>query len=191
MTTLPDPPPSSPSDDEEAYSGPSKSQRKRDMHALQALGERLVELPASQFARLDMPAELAEAVVLARRITAREGRRRQLQYVGKLMRHVDAEAIRAQLDVDDAQHRLETAVMHAAERWRDTLLDTPERLAEFVERHPAAGPRNLHALLRSARAEHARQQRGRHYRELYRELRELLLADAAPGAAHPNESGNA
>lgn len=191
MTPLPDPLPPSASEDDDGYTGPSKSQRKRDMHALQALGERLVELPASQFARLDLPSELAEAVVLARRITAREGRRRQLQYVGKLMRHVDADAIRAQLAVDDVQHRLETAVMHAAERWRDTLLETPDRLAEFVERHPAAGPRNLHALLRSARAEHARQQRGRHYRELYRELRELLLADAAPDATHPDESGDA
>lgn len=191
MTVLPDPPPRSDPDDEDAYAGPSKSQRKRDMHVLQALGERLVELPASQFARLDLPPELAEAVVLARRITAREGRRRQLQYVGKLMRHVDADAIRAQLEVDDTRHRLETAVMHAAERWRDTLLESPERLAEFVERHPAAGPRNLHALLRSARAEHARAQRGRHYRELYRELRELLLADAAPDTPDPHETDDA
>lgn len=168
-------------DDDAAASGPSKSQRKRDMHALQALGERLVELPPSQFERLALPAELVEAIVATRRITAREGRRRQLQYVGKLMRRtdVDPDAILAQLDVGDARHRLETAVMHAAERWRDTLIETPERVTEFVERHPAAA-RTLHALVRSARAEHAKQQRGRHYRELYRELRETLLADAEP-----------
>jgi ribosome-associated protein len=72
--------------------------------------------------------------------------------------------------------------MHAAERWRDALVETPERLAEFVARHPAAANRALHPLLRSARAEHARQQHGRHYRELYRALRELLLADARPAA---------
>lgn len=167
-------------DDEVVWDGPSKSQRKRDMHALQDLGERLVELPVSQFERLGLPVELVDAVSLARKITAREGRRRQLQYVGKLMRRVDADEIRAKLDVDDAQHRLETAVMHAAERWRDTLIETPDRLAEFVVRHPAAAARNLHTLLRSARAEHARQQHGRHYRDLYRELRDLLLADAAP-----------
>ena len=168
-------------EDGDAYDGPSKSQRKRDMHALQALGERLVELPPSQFERLALPAELVEAIVATRRITAREGRRRQLQYVGKLMRRtdVDPDAILAQLDVGDARHRLETAVMHAAERWRDTLIETPERVTEFVERHPAAA-RTLHALVRSARAEHAKQQRGRHYRELYRELRETLLADAEP-----------
>ena len=167
---------------------PSKSQRKRDMHALQALGERLVELPETRVAALDLPAELAEAIALARRIGAREGRRRQLQYVGKLMRRVDADAIRAKLGVDDAQHRLETAVMHAAERWRDALIDSPERLGEFVGRYPPAATRNLHGLVRSARAEHARQQHGRHFRELYRELREVLLADARPALAEPRDA---
>lgn len=187
MNALSDPAPGT--NDDDVDDGPSKSQRKRDMHALQALGERLVALPASQFARLDLPTDLIEAVTLARRITAREGRRRQLQYIGKLMRHVDAQAIRAHLDVDDVQHRLETAVMHAAERWRDALIESPERLAEFVARYPAAGPRPLHALLRSARAEQQRAQRGRHYRELYRELRELLLADAQPARPSvPSES---
>ena len=165
--------------------GPSKSQRKRDMHALQALGERLVELPESRFARLQLPEDLADAIRLARRITAHEGRRRQVQYVGKLMRRVDPDAILAQLDVDDDRHRLETAVMHAAERWRDTLLETPDRLAEFVGRYPGAAAGNLHALVRSARTEQARQQRGRHYRDLYRELRDLMLADALPALQAP------
>lgn len=182
MSDLPTP---EPDDDEDL--GPSKSQRKRDMHALQALGERLVELPAPQFARLDLPPELVDAVGLARKITAREGRRRQLQYVGKLMRRVDADAIRAQLEVDDAQHRLETAVMHAAERWRDALVATPERLTEFVGRYPSAIPsaRELHGLVRSAKAEVAKQQHGRHYRDLYRTLRDVLLADAVPASSSP------
>ena len=177
-------------DDDAHDDGPSKSQRKRDMHALQALGERLVELPASQLERIELPPELVEAIALARRITAREGRRRQLQYVGKLMRRVDADAVRARLEVDDAQHRLETAVMHAAERWRDALIESPERFAEFTARHPAAA-RSLHPLVRAARAEHAKQQRGRHYRELYRELREVLLADARPTADAPSTSHDA
>ncbi|MEI7447083.1 MAG: ribosome biogenesis factor YjgA, partial [Burkholderiales bacterium] len=125
MNALPDAPQDDADDAESGYDGPSKSQRKRDMHALQDLGERLVELPVSQFEKLELPPELVDAVALARRITSREGRRRQLQYVGKLMRRadVDAEAIRARLEIDDVQHRLETAVMHAAERWRDTLIE--------------------------------------------------------------------
>jgi ribosome-associated protein len=175
-----------PDDDDDVALGPSKSQRKRDMHALQALGERLVELPAAQLERLELPEELVDAIALARKITAHEGRRRQMQYVGKLMRRVDVDpdAIRAKLDVDDVQHRLETAVMHAAERWRDTLIESPDRIAEFVDRYPAAA-RTLHPLVRSARAEHAKQQRGRHYRELYRELRDVLLADASPATEPP------
>jgi ribosome-associated protein len=187
MDALPDP--TAPDDDDEAL-GPSKSQRKRDMHALQDLGERLVELPAQQLEKIELPPELVDAIALARRITAREGRRRQLQYVGKLMRRVDADAIRAKLDVDDAQHRLETAVMHAAERWRDALIESPDRVAEFVARYPAAA-RTLHPLVRSARAEHAKEQRGRHYRELYRELRDVLLADARPTDTSDTTDANA
>jgi ribosome-associated protein len=178
MTALPAP---SHDDADPAPDGPSKSQRKRDMHALQDLGERLVALPVGQFDRLALPPELVDAVGLARKVTSREGRRRQLQYVGKLMRRadVDAEAIRASLEVDVARHRLETVVMHAAERWRDALIASPERVAEFVARYPAAA-RTLHPQVRAACAERARQQRGRHDRELFRALRDVLLADALP-----------
>lgn len=170
------PPPSSAELTEEDQ-GPSKSQRKRDMHALQSLGERLCTLPATRLASLDLPEILTDAIALARKITAHEGRRRQMQYIGKLMRRVDADAIRAELDVDDDRHRAETAVMHAAERWRDTLIETPSRLGEFMQRYPQAINRNLHTTLRGAASEHAKAQRGRHYRELYRDIRDILLAD--------------
>jgi len=168
-------------------SGPSKSQRKRDMIALQRLGERLVEAPPSTLASLDLPEILVDAIALARRITAHEGRRRQMQYIGRLMRRVDADAVRARLTLDDAHHHTEVAVMHAAEEWRDALLGRPERLAEFVGRYPGTAALALHPLLRSACAEAARQQRGRHYRELFRALRDILAAhtDAAPEAAPP------
>ncbi len=166
-------------DDDDLPLGPSKSQRKRDMHALQALGERLVTLPASRLVPLELPEELIDAIALARKITAHEGKRRQMQLIGKLMRRVDAEAIRAELDVDDVRHRAETAVMHAAERWRDTLIEAPERLTEFVQRYPAAIGHELHPLLRSAITEHGRNQRGRHYRDLYRELRDILLNESS------------
>jgi len=164
-------------EDDDVDAGPSKSQRKRDMHVLQELGERLVSLPPSRLEPLQLPENLLDAIALARKITAHEGRRRQMQFNGKLMRQVDADAIRAELDVDDDRHRAETAVMHAAERWRDALIDQPERLSEFLQRHPAAINRNLHPMLRSACTEHARSLRGRHYRELYREIRDILLAD--------------
>ena len=177
-----------PPDTEPADTAPSKSQRKRDMHALQALGERLVEAPPSTLASMDLPESLSDAIALARRITAHEGRRRQMQLIGRLMRSVDAQAIRARLELDDAQHRTDTAVMHAAERWRDALLASPDRLAEFVGRHPGAAGRELHPTLRAALAESSRGQRGRHYRELYRVLREALLAQAAPPPG-PDDDG--
>ena len=154
---------------------PSKSQRKREMHALQSLGERLVELPASRLAALELPEDLRDAITLARRITAHEGRRRQLQYVGKLMRRIDPTGIEAALGQDDERHRAETAVMHAAEQWRDALIAEPKRLNEFVTRYPQGLARTLHPLLRSACTEHSKGQRGRQYRELYRELRQILL----------------
>jgi len=169
-------PDSSPPDDDLIDQGPSKSQRKRDMHALQALGERLVGLPESRLAALALPEDLRDAIGLARRITAHEGRRRQLQYVGKLMRRIDPSEIEAALGQDDERHRAETAVMHAAERWRDALIAEPKRLTEFVTRYPEGLARNLHPMIRAACTEHSKGQRGRHFRELYRELRLILLA---------------
>lgn len=76
---------------------PSKSQRKREMHELQALGERLVALPEARLRAMPLPPELLDAVLEARAISARGGRKRQLQYIGRLMREVDAEPIRAAL----------------------------------------------------------------------------------------------
>jgi ribosome-associated protein len=157
--------------------GPSKSQRKREMLELQRLGERLLTLPAHKIAALALPESLADALHLARRITAHEGRRRQLQYIGKLMRGLDATAIRAAIEGDDSLHRAETARMHRAERWRELLITHPERLAEFVSQHPAAATAGLHTLIRSARAEAARAQHGRYYRELYRVVRTVMAAD--------------
>lgn len=174
------------SEDDLIDQGPSKSQRKRDMHALQALGERLVGLPESRLAALDLPDDLRDAIALARRITAHEGRRRQLQYVGKLMRRIDPSDIEAALGHDDERHRAETAVMHAAERWRDALMADPKRLTEFVTRYPQALARNLHPLIRSACTEHGKGQRGRHFRELYRELRQILLDHSGLGASGSN-----
>lgn len=181
--------PSNPSDAEQDAddASPSKSQRKRDMHALQTLGERLVELPASRLAALELPEDLRDAIALARRITAHEGRRRQLQYVGKLMRRIDPAGIEAALGQDDDRHRAETAVMHAAEQWRDALIAQPKRLNEFVTRYPQGLGRTLHPLLRAACTEHSKGQRGRHYRELYRELRQILLDHS--GLSTSNASG--
>lgn len=169
-------------DDDDLPLGPSKTQRKRESHELQALGETIVGLPKARLDKLALPEPLLDAVMLARKITAHEGRRRQMQYIGKLMRRVDADAIRAVLVVDDDRHRAETAIMHAAERWRDALIAEPGRLTEFVGKYPLAALRNLHPMIRSAATEVSRAQHGRHYRELFRELRDIMSAELDAGA---------
>src|SRR5258705_11334387 len=103
---------------------PSKSQRKRDMTALQKTGAQLVELKPDQLAQMGLPERLLDAVLDAQRIRDFEGRRRQMQYIGKLMREVDPEPIRARLAQWHGTAEAHTAQQHGIERWRDQLLNT-------------------------------------------------------------------
>ncbi|MDR2000006.1 MAG: DUF615 domain-containing protein, partial [Zoogloeaceae bacterium] len=92
---------------------PSKSQLKRDMAALQTLGERLIELSKEQLTKIDMPEELREATRDAQRFTKHEARRRQLQYIGKLMRNIDPAPIQAAIDEIDGVSAIANARLHA------------------------------------------------------------------------------
>ena len=122
--------------DDSGYGRPSKTQRKKAMLALQALGERLVALPESRLRAVPLEAGLRDAINHARSIRSHEGRRRQLQFIGKLMRSADAEAIEASLAGDDATHSRQVAVHHAAEQWRDGLIDGSRRIEDFLNRFP-------------------------------------------------------
>src|SRR3546814_8610757 len=102
-------------DADHGYDGPSKSQVKREMLALQDLGKQLIELSPDQLKQLPLAEKLYEAIRLAQRTTSREGRRRQVHYVGKLMRDADAETIRTQLDVWKNGSREQTRAMHRLE----------------------------------------------------------------------------
>jgi ribosome-associated protein len=155
---------------------PSKTQRKHLMHALQELGEQLVALPRDQLARLDLPEPLRDAVEAAQRITSHEGRRRQLQYVGRLMRSVDAEPIRDALERRRDGARLATAQMHRCEQWRDRLLDDDGALTTLLRDHPGVDVPWLRATIRAARRERAESKPPRHARELYRWLRQQMEA---------------
>jgi ribosome-associated protein len=157
---------------------PSKSQLKRDMEALQALGQRLVEINAEQLASIELPERLREAVLEARRIRSREGRRRQLQYIGKLMREVDPAPIRARFDAWDGQSSAATAAHHHAERWRERLLDEENALTEFARECPAADLQQLRACVRAARRDRLAGGASRHYRDLFRLVRAALDARA-------------
>ncbi len=150
---------------------PSKSQKKRDSLALQALGERLVELPPHQLDPIEMPAALREAIDAARTITARGGRKRQLQYIGKLMRNVDPEPIRAALAKLDESGLASRALLHHAEHWRTRLLDEGDgALGEYIEAHPSVDRQRLRRLVRDAHAERAAGRPPRHQRALFRYL---------------------
>lgn len=177
-------PPSLPDDgSDDEFDGPSKSARKRAMHALQDLGERIVALTPEQTARLDLPERLIDAIELVRTIRAHEGRRRQMQFIGKLMRDVDAERVAAQLDGLVQGHRAEVALQHAAEHWRDRLLKEPSAVTDFAAEQPGADVQRLRQLLRqAARTPDAPRPR----RELYRVLLETLRQDDA--GASPDDT---
>ncbi len=153
---------------------PSKTRRKKDMHALQALGEALVELSAEQLNAIEMPENLRDAVLEAKRINRHEAKRRQMQYIGRLMRDVDPAPIRARLDEYAGHSALATAALHRAERWRDRLIDdSDEALTEFARAYPHADLQALRTTVREARKERAAAQAPRHYRELFRLIRQI------------------
>ncbi len=152
---------------------PSKSQAKREMDALQALGARLVELNKDRLAKIAMPDELREAVNDARRFTKHEARRRQLQYIGRLMRDVDPAPIQAAIDEIDGVSAAANARMHALERLRARLIEDEGVLDEIARRHATADFQHLRQLRRNALKEQAAGKPPRAYRELFRVLREL------------------
>ena len=167
----------------DADARPSKSQKKRDMTSLQKLGEELVLQPAERLARVEMPDTLRQAIDDARRIRDHEGRRRQMQYIGRLMRDVDAAPIRAAIDVWTGASREEAAALHAQERWRERLLADDDALTAFATEHTAAiSPDTLQRLrtaIRMARKEREEGRPPKHFRELFRLVRAASGGDAA------------
>ena len=158
----------------ELDSRPSKTQRKKQSHALQSLGERLVDLTPAKLALVPLPEQLREAVEMAQRTRSHEGRRRQMQYIGRLMRDADADAIAQALAVDSEQHRGAVTAMHSAERWRDGLIDASLDLTGFIDRYPGGAALPLAALVSNARREREAGKAPRHSRLLYRELHRII-----------------
>jgi ribosome-associated protein len=149
---------------------PSKSQRKREMTELQSLGESLLRLSAAELARIDLPEPLRAAIADTARITAHEARRRQLQYIGKLMRQVDPEPLRAAIEFATGESKQAVALMHRCERLRDALLADDSALAAVLAELPGADVQQLRATIRAARREHKEGQPAKHARQLYRWL---------------------
>lgn len=160
-------------DAESQYSGPSKSQRKREMTALQDLGAELVALSKERLAKIEMPERLRDAVLEAQRISKHEARRRQMQYIGKLMRDVDAEPLRAAMDEINGVSKAATIRQHQLENLRTRLMEDESRFSEVARDFPGADIQHLRQLRRNALKEAEQGKPPRAYRELFRELREL------------------
>jgi ribosome-associated protein len=157
---------------------PSKTRRKAQMDALQDLGETLLELSPARLSELTLPERLVEALEAARRITQREARRRQMQFIGRLMREVDPAPIRERLARWADGPNPEKARLHKVERWREQLLSDRAALDRLCAEQPGADRPRLSALIEDARAERARGEPPRAFRELYRALRGLFAAHA-------------
>jgi ribosome-associated protein len=154
---------------------PSKSQKKREMLGLQAIGAALVELDDAQLTDLGLPDELAAAIQEMRRTKGHEGKRRQLQYIGRIMRQVDGEGIAAKLELLKQPARREAAQLHKAEQWRERLLNDPGALMQLGALRPDLDPTPLRKLVQDAFDEKAKSRPPRAYRELFRVVSQWLV----------------
>jgi ribosome-associated protein len=148
----------------------SKTQRKRRMTELQVAGAALVKLSAEQLARFDLPDNLREAVLECKRFTRHEAIRRQMQYIGRIMRNLDPGPITAQLAALEAPSKRQTALFHVAERWRTDLLADPDSIERFVKEFPAANAERLRELVAKAREEKKAAKPPKNFRELFHVL---------------------
>ncbi|MFC5519465.1 ribosome biogenesis factor YjgA [Polaromonas jejuensis] len=159
---------------------PSKTQLKAEADEKQALGEALLTLRADLMARLDLPDKLRDAIADAKKITNFEGKRRQMQFIGKLMRPLDPEPIRAAIDEQLNGSADLTLMLHLAEQWRDKLIADDEALGHWLTEHPDTDSQQLRALIRQARKDAKPEKAGeapRHgksYREMFQLIKQAL-----------------
>ena len=165
-------------EEEDFIEPPSKSSRKREMHALQDLGEQLVALSSDRLKKMSLPDALYEAVRAAQGFKM-EARRRQMQYVGKLMRKIDPAPIEAQLLVFSGKSAVEVAKMHRLEHLREQLLDDDKAIGAIVELWPQVDVQYLRTLRRNALKERETTKPPKAFREIFRVLRELQDAQDA------------
>lgn len=153
---------------------PSKSQIKREMHALQQLGERIVKLPAGQLAQIPLEGKLEEAITTARRIKSHEGLRRQMQYIGKLLREIDTDAIEQAFIEIESGRQADNRRFHEMEQWRDQLINEgPKSIEAVVNKYPSADRQHLRQLVMQANKEKKQNKPPASSRKLFRYLREL------------------
>lgn len=152
----------------------SKSERKRRAHRLQALGRQLTELKPDDLAALELPDELRNAVLDYQRFPSHEARRRQLQFIGRLMRDLDPEPLQQALDTLHGQSAQARYEFQQVERWRERLLDDPSALTEFLDEYPQTEVQQLRHRIQQVRGARSEAQQKTAFRGLFRFLREVI-----------------
>jgi ribosome-associated protein len=157
---------------------PSKTKLKAEADAQQAIGKKLIDLPKDKLLKLALPEALFDAVLEAKRITSNGAIRRQLQYIGRLMREIDNAPIVEQLSKWEGKHNEENARFHGLERWRDRLISDSGSgaLQELVATYPQVDIQLLRTLIRNAQKEAQANKPPKSSRELFKLLREMSEA---------------
>ena len=156
----------------------SKTRRKRHMTELQDVGAALVRLSPEQIARMELPEALRDAVLECKRLSKHEAVRRQMQYIGRLMREVDAAPIAEKLAAIEAPSRRQTALLHLVERWRDEMLHDAGAVDRFAREFPHADLARLKALVTAAAQERHGNRAPKQFRELFHVLNAIIQEQA-------------
>ena len=166
---------------------PSRSMLKRASQALQALGQQLLDMPESRLVEIDMPERLRDALADYKKTRSFEGKRRQLQFIGKVMREVDAEPLREAVAQYQLGHAHNALALHQAERWRAELIaDDKDAVTRWVADFPDTDVQQLRTLIRNARKDASldlEKRNGRAFRELFQFIKRAMEAqddDSAP-----------
>ena len=182
--------------------GPSRTELKRESTELQELGTALLTLRRDLMEGLALPDKLVEGLAEAKRITNFEGKRRQMQFIGKLMRQLDDEtlqAVRHALDLQRLGHSYDTEQLHLAEQWRDRLIASDDAVQEWVAQYPGTDTQQLRALVRQARkdavptdkaavSQGLAPRQGRAYREVFQLVKATLKgSDSSEAQAKEND----
>ena len=153
---------------------PSKTRLKQQMHALQDIGEQLIQLDLRRLTELSLPEGLTEAILEAKRMRKHGAIRRQMQFIGKLMRNVDATPIKQKLEAWNSVSLQQTAWLHGLERWRERLLSDEQALGELAQQFPAADLQQLRTLVRNAHKERLANKPPKSFRALFQELQKII-----------------
>lgn len=167
----------------------SKSQRKRESTALQDLGKELFELSRDQLKKMDLPESLLGALLEAKRLTSHGAMRRQMQFIGKVMRDIEVEPIHQQLAVIRGESNIAKAQFHALENWRTQLIKDDAVLPQWLAQHPETDVQQFRQLIRNARKEAAEAKPPKSSRALFKLLREMSspASQSAEEATHQQQ----